>query len=575
MDMDIRTYNTTITRDTSTDGVMKISGYGAVFSQPAQADTFTEYMQPEALDGVDLSGVLLLYAHDSSNILARADSGTLSLKVDKTGLAFSATLPDTTLGHDTYNNIKAGNIKGCSIGFQIAPDGDSWQQLNGQTTHVISKIQAVAEVSLTPIPAYTETSVTVQRDLEKLQQEAKSLAEKEKEQAKEPVKEPETTSTKNTTQAPKAEPEKVSPETREAEPAKETPAAEQPKDNELDTIKKQVASLTTQIKAITDKPEKAPEKRDAQAINEKEVEKPMAKTITDLDEKTQEQRDLDAFLKGEKVERRDANGFTSTEGEAVLPMEVLNVLKQPEDPAQLSGYVNKVQVSAATGKLPVLKRATAQLATAEELAQNPQIANATIDKVNYDVATYRGQLPISMEMAQDYGDITSLLAQYVQTVKNQTEQHKIGAVLAKATPVAAKSIDDIKDAYNKGLTNYGSDRMFVISESLYAELDKAKDSDGRYLLQDSIASATGKSLLGTPVVIVPDDVMGKAGDKVGFVGSVKAFVLEAIRAQVTLNWTRNEQFEQILGVAFRADFEVADADAGKFITYTPATPSQA
>src|SRR5699024_10737432 len=128
--------------------------------------------------------------------------------------------------------------------------------------------------------------------------------------------------------------------------------------------------------------------------------------------------------------------------------------------------------------------------------------------------------------------------------------------------------------YNTGLTNYGSDRMFVISESLYAELDKAKDNDGRYLLQDSIASATGKTLLGATVVIVPDDVMGKAGDKVGFVGSVKAFVLEAIRAQVTLNWTRNEQFEQILGVAFRADFEVADKDAGKFITYD-ATPSEA
>jgi HK97 family phage major capsid protein/HK97 family phage prohead protease len=546
---------------------MKISGYGTVFGQPAQADTFVEYMQPEAIDGVDLSGVLLLYAHDSSNILARADSGTLSLKVDKTGLAFSATLPDTTLGHDTYNNIKAGNIKGCSIGFQIAPDGDSWQQVNGQTTHIITKIASVAEVSLTPIPAYTETSVTVQRDLAKMKQEAKSLAEKE--QAKEPVKEPETTSSTTTTQAPKAEPEKVAPETREVEPAKEAPKAEQPKDNELDNLKKQVSSLSAQFKALMDKPNKAPEKRDAQAINEKEVEKPMAKTITELDEKSVEQRDLEAFLKGEKVERRDANGFTSTKGEAVLPLEVLNVLKQPDDPAQLSGYVNKVQVSAATGKLPVLKRATAQLATAEELAQNPQIANATIDKVNYDVATYRGQLPISMEMAQDYGDITSLLAQYVQTVKNQTEQHKIGAVLAKATPVAAKSIDDIKDAYNKGLTNYGSDRMFVISESLYAELDKAKDNDGRYLLQDSIASATGKSLLGAAVVIVPDDVLGKAGDKVGFVGSVKAFVLEAIRAQVTLNWTHNEQFEQILGVAFRADFEVADADAGKFITYTP------
>ena len=295
----------------------------------------------------------------------------------------------------------------------------------------------------------------------------------------------------------------------------------------------------------------------------------MAKTITELDKKSAEERDLEAFLKTGKVEHRDAAGFTSAEGEAVLPMEVLDVLKQPEDPSQLSGYVNKVQVSAATGKLPVLKRATAQLATAEELAENPAIANATIDKVTYDVNTYRGQLPISMEMAQDYGNITSLLAQYVQTVKDQTEQHKIGAVLAQATPVAASSVDDIKDAYNTGLTNYGADRMFVISESLFAELDKAKDNDGRYLLQDSIASSTGKTLLGANVVIVPDDVLGAAGNKVGFVGSVKAFVLEAIRAQVSLNWTRNEQFEQILGVAFRADFEVADKDAGKFITYTP------
>ncbi|WP_125702400.1 phage major capsid protein [Lacticaseibacillus daqingensis] len=562
--LDVRTYATTITRDTSDDGVMKISGYGAVFNQPAQADSFVEYMRPEALDGVDLSGVLLLYAHDSKNILARADSGNLSLKVDKQGLAFTATLPDTTLGHDTYSNIQAGNIKGCSIGFSITPGGDSWEQLDGKTTHIINKIDKVVEVSLTPIPAYTETSVTVQRDLEHFESEEHALAEPDK------AEEPEKVAEAETPEPEKAPDEKV-PETRDAEP--EAPA--EPKPDELQELRAEVSSLTAKMKALAKKADKeeAPEQRDIENIEDK-GDNTMAKTITELDEKSVEQRDLEAFLKTGKVEHRDAEGFTSAEGEAVLPLEVLNVLKQPEDPAQLSGYANKVAVSAATGKLPVLKRATAQLATAEELAENPQIANASIEKVTYDVATYRGQLPISMEMAQDYGDITSLLAQYVQTVKNQTEQHKIGAVLAKATPVAAKSIDDIKDAYNTGLTNYGADRMFVISEALFAELDKAKDNDGRYLLQDSIASATGKSLLGAPVVIVPDDVLGKAGDKVGFVGSVKAFVLEAIRANVTLNWARNEQFEQILGVAFRADFKVADKDAGKFITYN-ATPSEA
>ena len=584
--MDIRTFETELTRDTTTDGTMRISGYAAVFDQPAQADSFVEYMKPTALDGVDLSGVLLLYAHNADNILARADSKTLTTKVDKHGLYFEAELPDTTLGHDTYTNIQAGNIKGCSIGFVIAPGGDSWDTVNGQTTHTITQIESLGELSLTPIPAYTETSVTVKRDLENFK-EAKNLAEKNKEAeapAEDAKAEPEQAPEASKAEAPK-----------DPEPAKDAPAepadkpAEDPEDgSDIADLKSEIDSLREELEALTSAPEEerdengaeeapkdtkaeepAEDNADAKPASEEGDKEDMAKTITELDKKSAEERDLEAFLKTGKVEHRDAAGFTSAEGEAVLPMEVLDVLKQPEDPSQLSGYVNKVQVSAATGKLPVLKRATAQLATAEELAENPAIANATIDKVTYDVNTYRGQLPISMEMAQDYGNITSLLAQYVQTVKDQTEQHKIGAVLAQATPVAASSVDDIKDAYNTGLTNYGADRMFVISESLFAELDKAKDNDGRYLLQDSIASSTGKTLLGANVVIVPDDVLGAAGNKVGFVGSVKAFVLEAIRAQVSLNWTRNEQFEQILGVAFRADFEVADKDAGKFITYTP------
>lgn len=601
--MDIRTFATTIKRDTTDDGTMKISGYGAVFNEPAQAEDFVEYMDPHALDGVDLSSVLLLYAHDSSNILARVDSGSLSVSVDKKGLAFSATLPDTTLGHDTYNNIEAGNIKGCSIGFVIAPDGDTWQQQDGQTTHIIQKIEQLAEISLTPIPAYTETSVQVQRDLEKLQ-EANNLAEKEPDKTEEPAAQ----APVDKSEAPQA------PEAAKATEAPKAPAASAPANDDIAAMQKEIDSLTKELKALTDngasdssdaadKAEPASSSADSAAPAASEAsdgsnaasadapaddgndeapadesddegdKKNMAKNLTEANKESIEQRDLESFLKTGKVEHRDSEGFTSVEGEAVLPSEVLDVLKQPDDPAQLSGYVNKIQVNAPTGKLPVLKRATAQLATAEELAQNPQIANASIDKVTYDVNTYRGQLPISMEMAQDFSGISSLLGQYVQTVKNQTEQHQIGAVLATATPVAAKSIDDIKDAFNIGLTNYGSDRMFVISESLYSELDKAKDNDGRYLLQESIASSTGKTLLGAPVVIVPDDVLGKAGDKVGFVGSVKAFVLEAIRANVTLNWTRNEQFEQILGVAFRADFEAADKEAGKFITYAPVSNS--
>ena len=117
-------------------------------------------------DNVDFSQVRLLYAHDFNNILARVDSGTLSLKTDDKGLFFVADIPDTTLGNDVYTNVENGNIKGLSFNAQIDPNnGDSWEQgADGKVIHTINHFASLAEISLTPIPAYTETSVQVARD---------------------------------------------------------------------------------------------------------------------------------------------------------------------------------------------------------------------------------------------------------------------------------------------------------------------------------------------------------------------------------------------------------------------------
>ncbi|MFY4505525.1 phage major capsid protein [Lacticaseibacillus rhamnosus] len=292
----------------------------------------------------------------------------------------------------------------------------------------------------------------------------------------------------------------------------------------------------------------------------------MAKNLTADKVEDEEVRDFKEFLKTGEI-KRDSTGFDSTAGEAVLPNQVLDIMSQPKDPAQLGGYVTKVQVSAPTGKIPVLSKASAQLVSAAELADNPKLANASLTKVTYDVKTLRGALPISLEMTQDYPNITSLLTQYVNDVKDQTEQHKIGEVLQTATPVAAKSIDDIKDAFNIGLSNY-TDRMFVVSESFFAAIDKQKDGEGRYLLQDSITSPSGKQLFGAPLVVVADDVLGKAKEAKAFVGSVKNFVIETVKGNINLSWQRNENFEQVLLAALRADFKAADTAAGKFITYT-------
>lgn len=156
------------TRDIESGGT-EISGYALKFGVPSQDMGFIEFISQGALDGVDLSETMLLYNHDFGNILARADAGNLTLKVDQTGLLFDAQLPNTTLANDVVADIQAGNLKGCSFGFTLPDDcsGDDWtEDEQGNLIHTINQLATVAEVSITAIPAYTQTSVAVQRSLE-------------------------------------------------------------------------------------------------------------------------------------------------------------------------------------------------------------------------------------------------------------------------------------------------------------------------------------------------------------------------------------------------------------------------
>ncbi|MED4272535.1 phage major capsid protein [Weissella confusa] len=270
------------------------------------------------------------------------------------------------------------------------------------------------------------------------------------------------------------------------------------------------------------------------------------------------------FLKSGEV--RD--GLTTVEGAVVIPKEILDIQKVPNDPTQLASYVNRVAVTSGVGSLPVLAKNTARLASTAELAQNPELAKLSLTGVDYKALTYRGVLPVSMEMLQDAPEIESIVSAYVSEAKALTEQYKIGEVLQKAAAVTVSDVDGIKDAFNKGLSNYN--RMFVVSESFFAEIDKVKDADGRYLLQDSITSPSGKQLLGAPVVVVADDVLGKAGEAHAFVGDVKAFALEAMRSDIAVEWQDDDIFGKKLAVALRADWQVADAQAGKLLTFAPA-----
>lgn len=162
------------------DSIGQIAGYAIVWDTPSTNLPFTEVIKAGALDGVDLSGVLALYNHDFANVLGRVDAGTLKLDVDDHGLHFVLDIPDTTLGHDVYTNIKNGNLKGVSFRFTIANGGEQWKNVNGQPVRVISKIATMREISLVSVPAYDDTSVEVTRSFKEFTEaqhyKAKSLA---------------------------------------------------------------------------------------------------------------------------------------------------------------------------------------------------------------------------------------------------------------------------------------------------------------------------------------------------------------------------------------------------------------
>ena len=359
---------------------------------------------------------------------------------------------------------------------------------------------------------------------------------------------------------------------------------------EVKQLKAEVETLTSQIETINEALDLEPEseqeapaedatepaedatepedKRDGEDIeipDDTEEETRSGKDITNMEAVIGKQNSaFEDFLKSGEV--RD--GLTTVEGAVVIPKEILDIQKVPNDPTQLASYVNRVAVTSGVGSLPVLAKNTARLASTAELAENPELAKLSLKGVDYKALTYRGVLPVSMEMLQDAPEIESIVSDYVSEAKALTEQYKIGEVLQKAAAVTVSDVDGIKDAFNKGLSNYN--RMFVVSESFFAEIDKIKDADGRYLLQDSITSPSGKQLLGAPVVVVADDVLGKAGEAHAFVGDVKAFALEAMRSDIAVEWQDDDIFGKKLAVALRADWQVADAQAGKFLTFAPA-----
>lgn len=552
-------------------GGHEISGYAIVFNQPSEDMGFIEYITPGALDQVSLKQLLLLYGHDFNNILARADSGTLTTKVDDKGLFFDAKIPNTTLGNDVYTNIANGNIKGASFRFDIAEGGDEWSDEGDQLIHTVTQISNMPEISLTPYPAYTETSVQIERSKQIF------LQKREKKMPKELKNKNEVRDVTDTTQTPTSDNNEteveLSPESIQAIASVVVNMLKTDNTNDAsDDDKKDPAvdpddGTADSPTADTDNPDDDDDKkRDRTAkgtyIRQKKGSTPVI-SITKSETEKQAIRSFGEYVKSHGS-LRDNSLTVDYEGNILVPKAVMDAYQQPNDDDKLSSVVNKVAVNEASGSLPIIKKGQARFTTKAELAKNPDLQKMEIDSVEYKLETYAGAIPISNEMLSDYPKIGNIVASYMQTMRALTEQDNIGKILQMATPSIANDADGIKTAVNLGLSNYS--KMWILTESGYNFVDQLKDKQGRYLFNDSLTSPSGKSLSGYNVIVVPDKVLGNENEAHAFIGDPRAFVLEPYKDESFVRWMDNDIYGQKLAAYIRCDFKKADGDAGKFLT---------
>lgn len=303
-------------------------------------------------------------------------------------------------------------------------------------------------------------------------------------------------------------------------------------------------------------------------IDKKDKEEKRSMEVILNDKKETYTRSINQFIRT-KGEKRD--GLTTVGAEAVIPVDrITKPEKQPETVADLRQHVGRVPVTTGTGSYPILRANKNKMTSVAELVKNPELAKPEFTKVNYEIATYRGYIPVSQEALDDSDiDLGGLVAEYIQRQSLNTSNAEIAKKLQTATAKTVTDIDGLKDIVNVTI-DPAYNVKFIASQSFFNELDKMKDNDGRWLLQQDVTVASGHKLLGREVVVMADDVIGKtAGDKVAFVGDPSLFVKYFDRQQASVRWVDNDVYGQLLAGFIRFDVEVADTAAGFYVTLGP------
>lgn len=574
---DVRTLTTDLTTRSSDDDGMTVEGYAMLYDQPSVPMPFVEYIDRGALDNVDLSKVLLLYGHDLNSVLARSDAENLQMRADDKGLWFRATLPDTTLGRDTYTNVANGNLKGCSVGFKIGDD--KWLQGNdGNVIHHIRSFDQLIEISITPIPAYTETSVDVQRSLETFMKGeneveidydklADAVAGKLEQRSAEKA------DVETTDEADKQDAETTEEPVEEPQEDKEEQSAD---DSDDKPAEKPAEKPAKKVEKPTEKVEKRSEPH-AEIVTTENEELKEGTEMRELHGANESTKDQFAhFLKtGEITRDNTSGGIGLTNGQVLIPQDILPAEHEQHQFPRLGNLVRQIAVKHTTGKLPVFQPGSGKLALHTELQSTANSTSPEIKEILWNLKTYTGRYVFTRELMDDsdYNWEAELQSRLVE-LRDNTEDDLIVTQLTNGITAVKPTnlIDDLKLILDSKLKPYDSNESsIVLSQSAFAQLDQMKDSEGRPLVQPNVTLGTGNAILGKTVTVVDDTLFPSAqqGDVNIVVAPLQKAVIKFKSNEITGQFVdTNDIWYEALGIYMREDVVQANKDVINWVSST-------
>lgn len=137
-----------------------VEGYATTFDKPyllyefEDGTKFYERIDAHALDGADMSDVIMQYDHEG-RVFARESNNTLILIPDHKGLLIAADLSKTDLARGLYQDIEAGMITKMSWAFTVSEESYD----RATRTRTILKIKKIYDVSAVSIPANGDTEI--------------------------------------------------------------------------------------------------------------------------------------------------------------------------------------------------------------------------------------------------------------------------------------------------------------------------------------------------------------------------------------------------------------------------------